>query len=347
MSRLPTLSLDGAHVLITGGSSGIGRAVANLSASKGAHVTFLARNPERLAAAVDEIEASCIRDGQRVLGLQCDVTEWEQVADVVAHAERDFGPIDVLFACAGYCFPASFLELPIEEFQGMVGTNLLGTMHAARAVARGMVERGHGHIAMVSSMGGLVGVYGYSAYSASKFGVVGFAEVLRNEMKPHGVGVSVLCPPNVDTPGLRARDHDRAGGDGEDQRECQGGLSRVDGKGVRRGGRAPSLPDSPEVLAPGALPREGPGTRGILRVVRPRCRDGPTCARAGQEWLVSPAVRCPRGPGGATMSLVQASADGAFFFASHRPRQACLPEQQRTALAGATLFLRAPQMRVV
>lgn len=201
MSRLPTLSLDGAHVLITGGSSGIGRAVADLAASKGAHVTFLARNPERLASAVDEIEESCVRDGQRVLGLRCDVTQWEQVADAVAHAERDFGPIDVLFACAGYCYPARFTELPIEEFEGMVGTNLLGTMYAARAAAPGMVERGHGHIAMVSSMGGLVGVYGYSAYSASKFGVVGFAEVLRNEMKPHGVGVSVLCPPNVDTPG--------------------------------------------------------------------------------------------------------------------------------------------------
>jgi len=201
MSRLPALSLDGAHVLITGGSSGIGRAVANLAASKGAHVTFLARNPERLDAAVTEIEASCIREGQRVLGLRCDVTQWEQVAEAVAHAERDFGPVDVLFACAGYCYPARFTELPIEEFEGMVGTNLLGTMYAARAVAPGMIERGHGHIAMVSSMGGLVGVYGYTAYSASKFGVVGFAEVLRNEMKPHGVGVSVLCPPNVDTPG--------------------------------------------------------------------------------------------------------------------------------------------------
>jgi 3-dehydrosphinganine reductase len=201
MPRLPTLSLDGAHVLITGGSSGIGRAVADLAAGKGAHVTFLARNPERLASAVDEIEQSCIREGQRVLGLRCDVTDWEQVADAVAHAERDFGPVDVLFACAGYCYPARFTELPIEEFEGMVRTNLLGTMYAARAVAPGMVARGHGHIAMVSSMGGLVGVYGYSAYSASKFGVTGFAEVLRNEMKPHGVGVSLLCPPNVDTPG--------------------------------------------------------------------------------------------------------------------------------------------------
>jgi 3-dehydrosphinganine reductase len=201
MSRLPALSLDGAHVLITGGSSGIGRAVADLAASKGAHVTLLARNPERLASAMDEIEATCVREGQRVLGLRCDVTQWEQVSEAVAHAERDFGPIDVLFACAGYCYPARFAELPIEEFEGMVGTNLLGTMYAARAVAPGMIARGHGHIAVVSSMGGLVGVYGYSAYSASKFGVVGFAAVLRNEMKPHGVGVTVLCPPNVDTPG--------------------------------------------------------------------------------------------------------------------------------------------------
>jgi hypothetical protein len=62
---------------------------------------------------------------------------------------------------------------------------------------------------------------------------------------------------------------------------------------------------------------------------------------------MSPAARCPWAPDGATISLVQASADGAFFFASHRPRQACLPEQQRTALAGATLYLQAPLMRVV
>lgn len=203
MSRLPALNLDGTHVLITGGSSGIGRAVADLAAHKGAHVTFLARDPGRLAAAVSEIEASHLRDGQRIQGLRCDVTEWSQVADAVARAERDAGPVDVLFACAGYCIPARFTELPVEEFEQQIDTNLLGTIYAARAVAPGMMERGHGHIAMVSSMGGIVGVYGYSAYSASKFGVTGFAEVLRNEMKPHGVGVTLLCPPNVDTPGYR------------------------------------------------------------------------------------------------------------------------------------------------
>jgi 3-dehydrosphinganine reductase len=64
-----------------------------------------------------------------------------------------------------------------------------------------MVERGSGHVAVISSMGGLVGVYGYSAYSAAKFGVTGFAEVLRCELKPHGIGVTLLVPPNIDTPG--------------------------------------------------------------------------------------------------------------------------------------------------
>jgi 3-dehydrosphinganine reductase len=89
----------------------------------------------------------------------------------------------------------------VEEFAAHVDTNLLGVIYAARAVAPGMIARGSGHIAMVSSMGGLVGVYGYSAYSAAKFGVTGFAEVLRSEMKPHGVSVSLLCPPNMTTPG--------------------------------------------------------------------------------------------------------------------------------------------------
>ena len=189
------------RVLITGASSGVGMATAELLASLGAHVALLARDPDRLEAAREAVSAVRANGSQRVLAYPCDVGDWEQVSRATECAASELGGIDVLAACAGFCTPGRFTELPAEEFASHVDTNLLGVIYAARAAAPGMIERGSGHIAMVGSMGGLVGVYGYSAYSAAKFGVTGFAEVLRSEMKPHGIGVSLLCPPNMETPG--------------------------------------------------------------------------------------------------------------------------------------------------
>lgn len=194
-------SWQGQHVLVTGASSGVGLATAELAAARGAHVTLIARDASRLDAARDRVAAAAPSGDQRVVALAADVAKRDELMSAIAAAERELGGVEVLFACAGYCTPMRFVELPLDEFEGHVNTNLLGVIHAARAVAPGMIERGHGHIAVVSSMGGLVGVYGYSAYSAAKFGVTGFAEVLRCEMKPHGIGVTLLVPPNVDTPG--------------------------------------------------------------------------------------------------------------------------------------------------
>ncbi|MBN1192352.1 MAG: SDR family oxidoreductase [Coriobacteriia bacterium] len=189
------------HVLVTGASAGVGLATAELAAGRGAHVTMLARDEGRLREARSRVDAARVDASQRTRIFPVDVAEREQLMEAIAAAEADMGPVEMLFACAGYCTPGRFVELPVEAFEEHVRTNLLGVIHSARAVAPGMVERGHGHIAMVSSMGGLVGVYGYSAYSAAKFGVTGFAEVLRCEMKPHGVGVTLLAPSNVDSPG--------------------------------------------------------------------------------------------------------------------------------------------------
>jgi 3-dehydrosphinganine reductase len=194
-------SWQNTHVLVTGASSGLGLATAELAARRSAHVTLLARDPERLSAARKRVEAARTHDSQRVETRSADVAEREQLFSAIESAEASLGPVEMLFACAGYCTPGRFIELPPATFEEHVRTNLLGVIHAVRAVAPGMVERGHGHIAMVSSMGGLVGVYGYSPYSAAKFGVTGFAEVLRCEMKPHGIGVTLLVPPNIDTPG--------------------------------------------------------------------------------------------------------------------------------------------------
>jgi len=195
------VKVDGITAIVTGGSSGIGLATAELLASRGANVAIIARDFERLEAAREAVSVARRDESQRVLAISCDVSIYDDVTAMVARVEHELGPVDLLMACAGFCTPMRFTELPIEEFQSHIDVNLLGVTYPARALAPGMMERGRGHIAMVSSMGGFIGVYGYSAYTPAKFGVMGLAEVLRSELRPHGIGVTVLCPPNVDTPG--------------------------------------------------------------------------------------------------------------------------------------------------
>lgn len=189
------------HVLVTGGSSGTGLAAAEILAARGARVSLLARDETRLAVACARVEAASNGSGGRVQPAIADVADWSQMTAALDSATAEFGPVDVLLACAGYCTPRAFVEASAEELRGQVETNLMGTIHAARAVAPSMIERGSGHILLISSMGGIIGVYGYGGYSPSKFGVIGLAEVLRSELKPHGIGVTVLCPPNIDSPG--------------------------------------------------------------------------------------------------------------------------------------------------
>ncbi|MHB8740489.1 MAG: SDR family oxidoreductase [Coriobacteriia bacterium] len=189
------------HVVITGASSGMGLASAELAASAGAHVSLIARDAIRLEVAREAVHARAPRADQRVAALPCDVADREQIERAIADAASASGPVDVLLTCAGFCEPGRFVESEVDDLVRHIEVNLLGTMFAARAVAPSMVERRSGHIGLVSSMGGLVGVYGYSGYSAAKFGVTGLAEVLRNELRPHGVGVTLACPPNMATPG--------------------------------------------------------------------------------------------------------------------------------------------------
>ena len=192
---------DAGHALVTGGSSGIGKATARLLASRGANVSIIARGQARLDEARAEIAAAA-RPDRRVIALPADVADEAQVQRAVGQAIGELGPPDVLFTCAGISQPGHFLELPTDVFERTMAVNYFGTVHAVRAGLPAMLERGRGHLVLMSSGLGLMGVFGYSAYAPSKFAVRGLAEVLRYELKPRGIGVTAVYPSDVDTPQL-------------------------------------------------------------------------------------------------------------------------------------------------
>ncbi|NPV09849.1 MAG: SDR family oxidoreductase [Anaerolineae bacterium] len=200
------MDFGGAAALVTGGSSGIGLATARQLAAHGAHVWLVARNEERLKTALAQVECNRISPEQRFGYAAADVGEAEQAATAVTQVQEQVGVPDLVLNCAGVAHPGYFQELDLEIFRWMMQVNYFGTVHVTKAVVPGMIARRSGHIVNISSVAGFLGVFGYTAYGASKYAVRGFSEVLRAEMKPYGVKVSVVFPPDCDTPQLAYED---------------------------------------------------------------------------------------------------------------------------------------------
>lgn len=189
-------------VVVTGGSSGIGLATAKQFAAAGADVAIVARDADKLERAAIELRALCLLPEQRVTAVSADLSQWEATRDAFAElAIQGFEP-DVLVNSAGVVYPGVFTEMPFEHFEINIACGFWSVVYPCRAAAPAMVARGSGHIINVSSGAGFLGLYGYTGYSASKYAVMGFTEVLRCEMKPAGVRVSVVCPPDTQTPAL-------------------------------------------------------------------------------------------------------------------------------------------------
>ncbi|GAB4843443.1 3-dehydrosphinganine reductase tsc10a [Ancistrocladus abbreviatus] len=193
------------HVFITGGSSGIGLALAHRAAAEGARVSILARNAKKLEEAKEEIRLST---GIDVAVFSADVRDFNAVKNAVEEA----GPIDVLVCNQGVFVPQELEAQELDEVKFMIDVNLMGNFHLIKAalplMKRDRKERGPASIAIMSSQAGQVGIYGYTAYSASKFGLRGLAEALQQEVIADDIHVSLIFPPDTETPGF-AEEHKR------------------------------------------------------------------------------------------------------------------------------------------
>ena len=191
----------GKSVFITGGSSGIGLALAEQLAAYGAHVTILARRPDVLEKARKLIQNGA-QKSVIVQALSADVADIGAIKNAVSEASQKAGTPDLLINSAGIAHPGEFYTLGLETFQSMMQINYFGSLHAIQAVLPHMLERGSGVIVNISSAAGYLNIYGYTAYGASKYAVAGFSEALRMELKPQGIHVSLVFPPDTDTPQL-------------------------------------------------------------------------------------------------------------------------------------------------
>ena len=190
------------HAIVTGGSSGIGKATAKLLAQQGANISIIARDRLKLEAATQEIKKVITDPNQQIITLSANVAQQKEINSAITQAIAQLGNPDLLITAAGIARPGYFSELPIEVFENTMAVNYFGSLYSIRAVLPAMEKQQRGQIVLIASGAGLIGIYGYTAYCPSKFALRGLGESLRSELKPKGIKVAVVYPPDTDTPQL-------------------------------------------------------------------------------------------------------------------------------------------------
>ena len=195
--RAPVRDLAGKQVLVTGAASGIGRAVAEQAADRGAVLHLTDVQPERLAEVADAIRA---RGGTVGTAEVADVSDHQQVRRLAAHVTAQAGAMDVVLNVAGLAIWGTVRSLEPEHWQRLVDVNLMGPIHVIEEFVPPMIDAGRGgQLVNVSSAAGIIAMPWHAAYSATKFGLRGVSEVLRYDLRKHRIGVSLVCPGGVDT----------------------------------------------------------------------------------------------------------------------------------------------------
>ena len=186
-------------IIITGGSSGAGKEMAACLVRRGAHLALVARDREKLAAVKKELSAG-LSPGQKIGIYSCDLTNPEAVEKSFQEIRAEIGPPDILINSAGVLYEGYFEKQTLKVFRELMEINFFGTVHCIRAVLPDFRQKGGGRIVNICSMAGLMGIFGYSAYCASKHAVAGLTHSLRHELKPQNIRFHLVCPGEFASP---------------------------------------------------------------------------------------------------------------------------------------------------
>jgi len=190
------------HAIITGGSGGIGRELGHRLAAAGYSLSLVARRKELLDESAADIASHFISPTQRVFIRSADVSEVAQAEAAVRACIAELGAPDLVVTSAGVAVPGHFGDIPLEAHERSMAVNYFGSLYVVRAALPAMRARRKGRIVFISSGAGLMGLFGYTTYSPSKFALRGLAEALRAELSADKIGVSIVYPPDTETPML-------------------------------------------------------------------------------------------------------------------------------------------------
>jgi short-subunit dehydrogenase len=188
--------LGGRWSLVTGAASGIGKETALALARRGSDLVICDVNAVPLAAAEDTLRGM----GRRVIAGRVDVASRQEMEAFATRVHGEIGAVDILMNNAGVAIGGGFLHTTLDDWEWILGINVKGVVHGCHFFLPPMVERRRGHVINVASAAGYTASEALSAYCATKFAVLGLSEALREELAPHGIGVTAICPGIINTP---------------------------------------------------------------------------------------------------------------------------------------------------
>jgi 3-dehydrosphinganine reductase len=190
------------YAVISGGSSGIGFAIAKQFVKKGGSVVLLARQVEKLKHCQQELQTLCKLDSQFVEFCSVDLCDFEILQTTLHPVLEKHGTPEYVIHSAGVVYPAVFEKTSIDRFRWMMDTNYFAAVNLFQIMVPLMKARKSGHLVAMGSAASFLAIWGYSAYNGSKFAIRGLCDTLRSELKPYNVKVSIVFPPDTDTPQL-------------------------------------------------------------------------------------------------------------------------------------------------